>query len=201
MRTRLPLLSVHNENFTAQFENNKGLEKQVHKQRCRKMAFVGVNVICFGGVWLLDPTGDVAFASNPEKCDGDPNVDRTINMFSAKSLESDTSNMYLQPWRGESRVWELSQNIRSGEDEWFSEVLEQCRQGELSQANYNFLHGVQEHAPVNFCFHRRKDGRRWHKNQACSKLQSGDDCKKGSRTSKPILRLERRSEESSRNKC
>ena len=84
--------------------------------------------------------------------------------------------MHLQPWRGESRVWELSQNIRSGEDEWFSEVLEQCRQGELSQANYNFLHGFQEHAPVSFWFHRRKDGRRWHKNQACSKLQPCDDC-------------------------
>ena len=47
VRTRLPLPSVHNEYITQQLEKNKGLEKQVHKQRCRKIAFAGVNVICF----------------------------------------------------------------------------------------------------------------------------------------------------------
>ena len=46
----------------------------------------------------------------------------------------------LQPWSSDCRVLELSQNIRSGADEWFPSVLDECRLGALSEANYNFLH-------------------------------------------------------------
>ena len=33
-------------------------------------------------------------------------------------------------------------NIRSGQDKRFSEFLEKCRERELTQFNYNFLHGL-----------------------------------------------------------
>ena len=47
----------------------------------------------------------------------------------------------LQEWTAGTRVLELSTNIRSGKDRWWNEVLEQCRQGALSEDNYNWLHG------------------------------------------------------------
>ena len=48
----------------------------------------------------------------------------------------------MQQWPGSNvYVHELSQNIRSGEDRWGNEVLEQARQGDLSDENYNWLHG------------------------------------------------------------
>ena len=53
-------------------------------------------------------------------------------------------------------VHELSQNIRSGEDKWWNEVLEQARQGELSEDNYNWLHGFPStcirNAPLKFWY-------------------------------------------------
>ena len=59
----------------------EALRKAQHPHRKRDIAFAGVNVLCFGDFWQLDPTGDVAFASNPLKCIGIPDVDRTMTMF------------------------------------------------------------------------------------------------------------------------
>ena len=48
----------------------------------------------------------------------------------------------LQSWSGDtSRVMSLTQNRRSGADEWFSYILTCCRMGNLSNTQYNFLHG------------------------------------------------------------
>ena len=50
------------------------------------------------------------------------------------------SEHVLQPWQGMERVLELNTNIRSGDDKWFSQVLDECRQGQLREANHNFFH-------------------------------------------------------------
>ena len=50
------------------------------------------------------------------------------------------------------RVLELNTNIRSGDDRWFSDVLDECRRGELSDANYRFLHGLPTTAPISFWY-------------------------------------------------
>ena len=56
--------------------------------------------------------------------------------------ECQTIDWGLQRWPGSNAfVHELSQNIRSGEDKWWNDVLEQARQGALSDENYNWLHG------------------------------------------------------------
>ena len=107
----------------------EALHKPQHPDRKHSLAFASVNVLCFGDFWQLDPTGDVAFASNPLNCIGIPDVDRTMVMFWHKSLGDDASNFHMQAWQAGARVRELNQNMRSGEDEWFSEVLDQCRLG------------------------------------------------------------------------
>ena len=121
-----------------------------HSDRKRQVSFAGVNVLCFGDFWQLVPTGDASFMSSPKKSTGKPHADRTLTMFWRRALPEDEHNDHLQSWHGHSRVWELSQNLRSGEDEWFSEVLDQCRVGDLKEENYNFLHGLPTGAPITF---------------------------------------------------
>ena len=55
--------------------------------------------------------------------------------------QSSAVNYTLQEWAPNERVLQLSTNIRSGEDQWWNEVLEQCRHGCLSDNNYDWLHG------------------------------------------------------------
>ena len=127
----------------------QALRKTMHPSRQRRLAFGGVNVICFGDFWQLDPTGDVSFMSNPTKNHGNPYVDYTMAMFWSHD-ESRREDVHLQAWAGNQRVWELSENLRSGDDVWFSEVLDECRQGQLREDNYNFLHGLPTTAKITF---------------------------------------------------
>ena len=114
-------------------------------------------MLCIGDFWQLDPTGDTSSTSSPTKSTGNPYADMTLNMFWRRARQEDEHNDHLQPWRGRCRVWELSQNLRSGEDQWFSEVLDQCRVGNLEEDNYNFLHGLPTATPIEFWYHRRKE--------------------------------------------
>ena len=86
----------------------EGLRREQHPDRQRAETFAGVNVICFGDFWQLDPTGDTAFMTNPTKSTGDPYVDCTLSMFWHKGGEKDGHNYHLQPWQDGRRVWELS---------------------------------------------------------------------------------------------
>ena len=69
------------------------------------------------GSWT--PTGDTSFMSNPMKTIGNPCADMSMSMFWHTSRGDDERNDHLQIWHGTSRVWELSQNLRSGDDKWF----------------------------------------------------------------------------------
>ena len=123
--------------------------------------------------------------SNPCETTGDPHVDLTLSIFwlACKTSSTDASelpetntahedatlnSLHLQPWQGNERVLELNQKIRSGEDVWFSNVLDECRVGKLSDANYNFLHGLPTKQPIDFWFHRRKEANKWHEKEICS---------------------------------
>ena len=55
--------------------------------------------------------------------------------------EMNVVSFMLQEWDAGKRVLELSTNIRSGNDTWWNEVLDQCREGNLSQDNYDWMHG------------------------------------------------------------
>ena len=57
-------------------------------------------------------------------------------------LLHNSEDHHLQSLQGKDRVLELNTNIRSGDDQWYSVVLDQCRTGQLSEANYKLLHGL-----------------------------------------------------------
>ena len=82
------------------------------------------------------------------------------NPFGEKALESarvtSIMNMFWRPAHSRAlQVWPISGhrmvnlivNKRSGADSWYSEVLDACRLGCLSQTQYAFLHGL----PTNVC--------------------------------------------------
>ena len=99
--------------------------------------FGGVNLVMSGDLWQLNPTGDTAIMSNPESADLG-----VAKLASSMFWDCQTIDWGLQQWPGSNvYVHELSQNIRSGEDKWRKEVLEQARQGALSDESYNWLHG------------------------------------------------------------
>ena len=113
-------------------------------------AFGGLNMLMSGDFWQLHPTGDTAIMTNPENANlGGAKL--TMSIF----WDCQSIDWGLQRWPdSKAFVHELSQNIRSGEDKWWNEVLEQARQGELSEDNYNWLHGFPStcirNAPLKF---------------------------------------------------
>ena len=47
----------------------------------------------------------------------------------------------LQSWQHNERVLHLNVNKRSGKDAWFSRLLDDCREGCMTNEDFNFLHG------------------------------------------------------------
>ena len=68
-----------------QTSSTEALQRRQHSDRKRQISFAGVNVLCFGDFWQLDPTGDTSFMSSPKKNFGNPHADRTLTMFLAQS--------------------------------------------------------------------------------------------------------------------
>ena len=182
IRTNVPVSStVH-----------QAMQHTQHPDRERGQPFAGVNVLFFGDFWQLDPTGATSFMSNPCKTDGNPYADLTLSMFwhgpDENATESSFSNFHLQPWTEKARVLELNQNLRSGEDEWFSSVLDECRLGALQEENYNFLHGLPTNAEIVFWFHRLKDSTGWkHNSEHCSRERRCPDCLQEARRRNRLL--------------
>jgi len=82
----------------------------------------------------------------------------------------------LQEWGPKQHVLELSENIRSGEDLWWNQVLEQCRRGELSPENYDWIHGYPagigiSKAPLKFWYQHRRASQ-----PACTDEECNDSC-------------------------
>ena len=141
----------------------------------------------------MDPAWDVAIMSNldPSKKSGDPRVDLTLDMFWYSGENK------VQAWRSgrdgaarRARAWGLSTNMRSGEDERLSTVLNECREGKLSEANYNFFHGLPTTAPIGFWYHRRKESREWHAERACGWGRERSDCTQGQKRRNRWLNVE-----------
>ena len=109
-------------------------------------AWGGVNVMFIGDWWQLHPTGGIAVMSNPfatgvlECSYAQPTMASLWRLHSNSDVEN-AAEYGLQEWADSEWVLQLSTNIRSGEDEWWNAVLEQCRQGELTQDNYDWMHG------------------------------------------------------------
>ena len=101
--------------------------------------FGGLNVFLLGDFCQLPPTGQIPIMSNPHskaliEC---AKASSAMMMFwHGEHRET------LQTWQhNEQRVLHLDVNKRSGNDSWFSNLLDSCREGAMSEADYNFLHG------------------------------------------------------------
>jgi hypothetical protein len=100
----------------------------------------GVNFFLFGDWWQLPSVGGICIMSNPfsEKAMESAKVSHILNMFWDKD-----SQYSVQRWpESNKRVLCLEQNKRSGADAWFSELLTNCREGDMTEDQYNFLHGL-----------------------------------------------------------
>ena len=132
----------------------------------------------FGDFWQMDPTGYKSFMSNPFEKAEDSRGNVIVSMVWSTSPGDEMKNHHLQPWQGDSRVLELNTNIRSGADEWFSEVLDECRRGALSEVNYRFLHGLKTNAPIRFWYAFKDATVKPHDRQPCDMQHRCDACRK-----------------------
>ena len=126
--------------------------------------FGGVNTLLLGDFWQLRPTGQIAIMSNPFS---------VVSQESAKAkfvmamFWDEGVSWSLQPWTNNSRMLHLDSNERSGADKWFAKVLVTCREGNMSEDDYNFLHGYPTAASIDSWYHRNDDPQWTHDSQAC----------------------------------
>ena len=73
----------------------------------------------------------------------------------------------LQEWGDRGRVLHLSQNERSGADLWFSNLLNACREGNMDEDDYNFLHGYPTEQKICFWYAHREDPTWKHDDENC----------------------------------
>ena len=138
------LLNNFETNITQQA---KSIFKYASKKATRPRAYAGINVCYLGDFWQLPPTGQSHIMSNPFGVTAleDAGVAHIMTRFWRNDSIVESP---LQSWSGDgSRVMSLTQNRRSGADEWFSYILTCCRKGNLSNTQYNFLHGF----PTSVC--------------------------------------------------
>ena len=105
-----------------------------------------------GDFWQPRPTGQISLMSSPfaQKAMENAKARQIMNMFWDPGV-----SFSVQEWSNKSRMMHLDVNERSGQDVWFSEILDHCREGALTEDDYNFLHGYPTKKPVEFWYHLR----------------------------------------------
>ena len=121
-----------------------------------RRTFGGVNVFFLGDFWQLTPTGQIAIMGNlyGEKVLENEHALHVMLMF----WKADYPDA-VQVWNDDSksRVIDLTVNVRSGADKWFSDLLASCRLGEMCEDDYNFLHGFPTTTAITFWWAKAQD--------------------------------------------
>ena len=94
--------------------------------------FGGINMAFFGDFWQLPPVRQISICSNPfrERANADHNTRKILAMFWSQDAHSSLTHAPFE--------FAVCKRI---DDEWYSDVIDQCRGGCLNDDNYNFLHG------------------------------------------------------------
>ena len=127
--------------------------------------FGGVNTVFLGDFWQLRPTGQIALMSSPfaQKAMENAKAQQIMSMFWDSGI-----SFSLQQWPNKQRMLHLDVNERSGQDTWFSDILDRCRAGALTEDDYNFLHGYPTRKPVEFWYHQRAVNKGQHTLPLCT---------------------------------
>jgi hypothetical protein len=109
--------------------------------------FGGINVLLFGDFYQLAPVSGTAFMSNPWSEATLGNAQVANMMARIWSCFDHDGGDDLQMWSEPvcdigCKVMDLEVNYRSGGDECYSDVLTACREGNLDEADWQFLHGA-----------------------------------------------------------
>ena len=94
--------------------------------------FGGLNVCFFGDLWQLPPVMQVSVSSNP---------------FRLKANESHQARKMMNFFWGQNSLQGFTRTpfefsvCKRVKDKWYSSVIDECRDGALSDHSYNFMHG------------------------------------------------------------
>ena len=98
----------------------------------RLRPFGGVNTCFYGDLWQLPPVMQVSISSNP---------------FRMKANESHQARKVMKFFWGQDSLNGFTRSpfefsvCKRVKDKWYSSVIDECRDGALSDHSYNFLHG------------------------------------------------------------
>ena len=103
--------------------------------------FGGLNVLCVGDFWQLDPPDGGFLADIPTQY-----LQRARRYQPAPTISHGQSLFWGGPLTGIQGVTELHECERT-QDQWLQEVQEEFRKGAVSLDTYNFLHGRPTRVP------------------------------------------------------
>ena len=69
---------------------------------------------------------------------------------------------------GRKKILHLTRNERSGQDKWFSNFLNACREGTLKEDDYNYIHGYPTKGKIDFWYEQRNTQGWIHDDENCS---------------------------------
>ena len=94
------------------------------KARAEQRLWGGINFVAFGDFWQIPPVKATALYANPFK----KHLQGAMRIL---------MNFWTDRPDGITHLFELPVNMRSGDDIWFSALVTECRNGQLTDRMYN----------------------------------------------------------------